>query len=393
MSFDKPYEGVRVVDLSQGVAGPYCAYLLARHGAEVIKVEPLEGDWARSLGPVYGDHCAYSMAVSPGKKSIAVDLKSEAGKKIVDQLIPSADVFLEGFRPGVIDRLGFGYEKLKAVNPGLIYLSVSGFGQEGPLREKPAMDPILQAFTGFMAENKGPDGVPHRTPTVIIDMTTGLYSHQAVVAALYAKAKGAPGRRINSSLMEAAANLQSIRLMSAVRDGPFRNVSGPGGTYLASDGVWIQIAGVKNHEFAGIARVLGKDDWIDDPRFKTPNDRYQNAGVLVEQVKVIIATRPAAEWREKFTAAGLQNEIVQTYEEFARHPHTKATGLISWTEHPDGGAPWATPNAAGTPRLKSGEPDAIAPALGQHTREILSGLGYAPTDIEGLIRQGVVKAA
>ncbi|MGE0768315.1 MAG: CaiB/BaiF CoA transferase family protein [Hyphomicrobiaceae bacterium] len=393
MSFEKPYEGIRVVDLSQGVAGPYCAYLLGRHGAEVIKVEPLEGDWARALGAQYGDHCAYSVAVSPGKKSIAIDLKAEAGKKIVEQLIPDADVFLEGFRPGVIDRLGFAYEKLKAVNPGLIYLSVSGFGQEGPLRTKPAMDPILQAFTGFMAENKGPDGIPHRTPTVIVDMATGLYSHQAVVAALYAKARGAPGRRINSSLMEAAANLQSIRLIGAVRDGPFRNVSGPGGTYLASDGAWIQIAGVKNHEFAGICRVLGKEEWIDDPRFKTTTDRYQNAGFLAEQVKAIIAMRPGAEWREKFTAAGLQNEIVQTYEDFAKHPHTEATGLISWTEHPGGGAPWATPNAAGTPRLKSGESDAIAPALGQHTREILTTLGYSASDIQGLIDSGIVKAA
>jgi len=393
MSFERPYEGIRVIDLSQGVAGPYCAYLLARHGAEVIKVEPLEGDWARALGPQYGDHCAYSVAVSPGKKSIAVDLKSDAGKRIVEQLIPGADVFLEGFRPGVIDRLGFGYEKLKAVNPGLVYLSVSGFGQDGPLREKPAMDPILQAFTGFMAENKGPDGVPHRTPTVIVDMTTGLYSHQAVVAALYAKARGAPGRRINASLMEAAANLQSIRLMSAVRDGPFRNVSGPGGTYLASDGAWIQIAGVKNHEFAGICRVIGKEEWIDDPRFATTTGRYENAAFLAEQVKAIIATRPGAEWRDKFTAAGLQNELVQTYDDFVKHPHTEATGLISWIEHPGGGAPWATPNPTGTPRLKSGEPDAIAPALGQHTREILAGLGYAPADIQSLIDKGVVKAA
>ncbi|MEZ5818965.1 MAG: CoA transferase [Hyphomicrobiaceae bacterium] len=391
MSFDKPYEGIRVVDLSQGVAGPYCAYLLARHGAEVIKVEPLEGDWSRALGAQYGDHTAFSVAANLGKKSLAVDLKTEAGKKIVEQLIPSADVFLEGFRPGVIDRLGFGYDKLKAVNPGLIYLSVSGFGQEGPLREKPAMDPILQAFTGFMSENKGPDGIPHRTPTIIIDMATGLFSHQAVVAALYAKAKGAPGRRINSSLMEAAANLQAIRMMSAVRDGPFRNVAGPGGTYLASDGGWIQIAAVKNHEFAGVCRVLGKEEWIDDPRFKTTTDRYANAPFLAEAVKAIIATKPAAEWRDAFTAAGLQNEIVQTYDDFVHHPHTEATGLISWTEHEGGGAPWATPNPAGTQRLRSGAPDALAPTLGQHTRNILTDLGYTSTDIESLIGQGVVK--
>lgn len=391
MSFDKPYAGIKVVDLSQGVAGPYCAYLLARHGADVIKVEPLEGDWSRSLGARYGDHTAFSVAANLGKKSLAVDLKADAGRKIVEQLIPSADVFLEGFRPGVIDRLGFGYEKLSKINPGLIYLSVSGFGQVGPLREKPAMDPILQAFTGFMSENKGPDGIPHRTPTIIVDMSTGLYSHQAVVAALYAKAKGAPGRRIDSSLMEAAVNLQAIRLMSAVRDGPFRNVAGPGGTYLCSDGGWIQIAAVKNHEFAGVCRVIGKEEWIEDARFKSTSDRYANAAFLGEAVAAILKTRPASEWRDKFTAAGLQNEVVQTYDDFVGHPHTEATGVITWTEHPGGGAAWATPNAAGTPRLQSGTPDAIAPTLGQHTREILSGLGYSSTDIDRLAKEGIIK--
>jgi crotonobetainyl-CoA:carnitine CoA-transferase CaiB-like acyl-CoA transferase len=390
MSFEKPYEGIRVVDLSQGVAGPYCAMLLARHGAEVIKVEPLEGDWARALGARYGDHTAFSVAANIGKKSLAVDLKSAEGKRIVERLIPSADVFLEGFRPGVIDRLGFGYETLKAINPGLIYLSVSGFGQIGPLREKPAMDPILQAFSGFMSENKGPDGIPHRTPTIIIDMATALYSHQAVVAALYAKARGAPGRRINSSLMEAAANLQSIRMMSAVRDGPFKNVAGPGGTYLGSDGGWIQIAAVKNHEFEGVCKVLGKEDWIGDPRFTTTTDRYANAGVLAEEVAAIIKTRPAAEWRDKFTAAGLQNEVVQTYDDFVGHPHTTASGLITWTEHDGGGAAWATPNPAGTRRMESGSADAKAPTLGQHTREILGQLGYPASDIDALASQGVV---
>ncbi len=390
MSFAKPYAGVRVVDLSQGVAGPYSAMLLARHGADVIKVEPHEGDWARALGPQYGDHTAFSVAANIGKRSIALDLKTERGREIVDRLVATADIFIEGFRPGVIDRLGFSYERLSAVNPGLIYASISGFGQTGPLREKPAMDPILQAFTGFMSENKGPDGIPHRTPTIIIDMSTALYAHQAMVAALYAKAKGAPGRRINVSLMEAAANLQSIRMMSAYRDGPFRSVAGPGGTYLASDGNWIQIAAVKNHEFKGVCEVLGLEELIDDPRFRTTADRYVNAAVLVERVKQIIATRPAADWRDRFTAKGLQNELVQTYAQFVDHPHTKASGVISPTLQPGSDAPWMTPNPPGTAPLVSEAPDAIAPTKGQHTSEILSELGYSAADRERLYENKVV---
>jgi crotonobetainyl-CoA:carnitine CoA-transferase CaiB-like acyl-CoA transferase len=196
MSFEKPYEGLRVVDLSQGVAGPYCAMLLARYGADVIKVEPLDGDWARLLAPVYGDNTAFSVGANIGKRSIAVDLKSETGRGIVERLIPDADVFLEGFRPGVIDRLGFSYDRLAEINKSLLYVSISGFGQDGPLREKPAMDPVLQAFTGFMSENKGQDGIPHRTPTIINDMATALYTQQALAAALYARRDGGRGRRI-----------------------------------------------------------------------------------------------------------------------------------------------------------------------------------------------------
>ena len=390
MSFEKPYAGINVVDLTQGVAGPYCAYLLARHGASVIKVEPLEGDWSRSLGPKYGDNTAFSVAANLGKRSLAVDLKTKEGREIVDKLIPKADVFMEGFRPGVIDRLGFSHERLSKVNPGLVYLSISGFGQIGPLREKPAMDPILQAFTGFMSENKGPDGIPHRTPTIIVDMSTGLFAHQAVVAALYAKARGATGRRVNASLMEAAANLQAIRMMSAVRDGPFKSVAGPGGSFQAVDGNWIQIAAVKNHEFEGVCRVLGLDDLIGDPRYASTTERYQHAAYLTGRAADVIKTKPAAHWRDKLTEAGLQNELVQTYDDFVAHPHSEATGVISWTEQPGSDKPWATPNAPGTEKLKSGAPDAISPTLGQHTRQILAELGYAAGDVEQLVKAKVV---
>lgn len=393
MNFDKPYAGIRVVDLSQGVAGPYCAMLLARHGADVIKVEPHEGDWSRSLGVIYGDNTAFSIAANLGKRSIALDLKSEAGRGVVDRLVAKADIFLEGFRPGVIDRLGFSYERLAAMNPGLIYLSISGFGQIGPLREKPAMDPILQAFTGFMSENKGPDEVPHRTPTIIIDMSTGLFAHQAVVAALFArKVQGAPGRRINASLMEAAANLQSIRMMSAYRDGPYKAMAGPGGTYQGSDGAWIQIAAVKNHEFKGACEVLGLGELIDDPRFKTTSDRYHHAAYLGERVRAVIATKPAVEWRDRFTKAGLQNELVQTYTDFVDHPHTAASGLISRTMQPGSDLPWPTPNPPGTPRLQSGAPDAQSPGKGQHTRQILVEAGYATAEIEKLVADRIVLA-
>ena len=208
MSFERPYQGIRVVDMSQGVAGPYCAMLLAQHGADVVKIEPKDGDWARSLGQEYGDHSAFSIAANLGKRSMVVDLKHPESRAVVDKMIAEADVFIEGFRPGVIDRLGYSYDRLKGINPSLIYVSVSGFGQAGPMRERPAMDPLLQAFTGFMSENFGGDSIPHRTPLIVFDMSTALYAQQAVAAALYAKRDHGAGRKIDLSLMESAAAVQ-----------------------------------------------------------------------------------------------------------------------------------------------------------------------------------------
>ncbi len=389
MSFDKPYDGLRVVDLSQGVAGPYCAMLLARHGADVVKVEPLEGDWSRLLSPVYGDSTAYSIVPNIGKRSIAIDLKTDAGRAIVERMIPDADVFLEGFRPGVIDRLGFPYERLAEINKTLIYLSISGFGQEGPMREKPAMDPVLQAFTGFMTENKGPDGVPHRTPTIINDMATALYAHQAVVAALYARRDEPRGRRINVSLMEAAANLQTIRLMSGYRDGPFKAGTAPSGTFKTSDG-WIQIVIIRDRDFRSLCDALDLSEIGSDPRYATSKDRYGHATFLNETVGKILETKPAAHWRDLFTGAKLQNEVVQSYEQFVEHPHTKETGFISWLPQEGTDTPWAAPNVPGLPRLDPSKPGHASPRNGQHTREILAELDYSASEIDELASTGVI---
>ncbi len=234
MGYDAPFAGLKVVDLSQGIAGPYCAMLLAQHGAEVIKVEGLgDGDWARTLGVRYGGHSAFSIIGNMGKRSLAIDLKSEAGKQVVWRLLKGADVFLEGFRPGVIKRLGFDYAAVSAREPRILYLSISGFGQTGPLAERPAMDPVLQAYTGLMNENRGEDDIPHRVPVIVVDMSTALYAFQALAAALYARRDETRGRYIDVSLMQAATNLQSIRLMASHLEG---GTMKPGGAPAASSG-------------------------------------------------------------------------------------------------------------------------------------------------------------
>lgn len=387
-----PYQGIRVVDLSQGVAGPYCSMLLAQNGADVIKIEPGgDGDWSRILGQTYGDHTAFSVAANLGKRSIVMDLKHQGSREIIDKMVAEADVFIEGFRPGVTDRLGYSYDRLKAINPKLIYVSVSGFGQRGPMRERPAMDPMLQAFTGFMSENKGADGLPHRTPVIFFDMSTALYAQQAVAATLFAqRVQGiTEGRRIEVSLMESAAAVQAIRVMSGYREGPFKIAAAPSGTFTTKDG-WLQIIVVKDQEMQKFAKALGHPEWAEDPRFSSSAARRENVDVLTVWVREILATNTTGHWQKVLSDAGLQNEAVQSYPEFVEHPQTKAMDTIAWLTAAGSEEPWPVPNIPGLTKFEAGTDLAVAPTKGQHTRDVLADFGYDDPAIDQLISDGVV---
>ena len=389
MSYEKPYEGIKVIDFSQGVAVPYCGMLLAQFGAEVFKIEPKEGDWARNLGQEYGQHSAFSVTANLGKKSIVFDLKNKKSQPILDQLIKECDVFIEGFRPGVIERLGYGYERLKNFNPKLIYLSISGFGQKGPMSKKPAMDPVLQAFTGFMSENKGPDDIPHRTPVIIFDMTTALYATQLVGSALFARIKKDVGKKIEVSLMEAAAAMQSIRLMSGYMEGPYTHASSPSGTFQTKDG-WIQIIVVKNHEFTKFCNAVGWESFLVDKRFSTNSVRRKHEAILSREVQKLFITETTEYWKNLLNKFEVQNEKVQNYKEFIESDQTKALRLISWLDQPTTNQIWPVPNLPGMPRLENGSKLSVAPTLGQDTEEIMKSLGYNADVIKNLINEEVI---
>jgi crotonobetainyl-CoA:carnitine CoA-transferase CaiB-like acyl-CoA transferase len=214
------YSGLRVLDLGQGVAAPYCAMLLAMQGAEVVKLEPPEGDWSRGLGTRYdGGHTAMSAHYNRGKESIALDLKAPAARVIASALADRADIVIEGFRPGVADRLGLGYPALAARNPRLLYLSVSGFGQDGPYAQLPCTDSVAQAFSGLMSVNLGNDGMPHRVGAIIVDTLTGLYAAQMLGVALYARERSGRGRRLEVSLTQCAAAILGHKLVEHVLEG------------------------------------------------------------------------------------------------------------------------------------------------------------------------------
>jgi crotonobetainyl-CoA:carnitine CoA-transferase CaiB-like acyl-CoA transferase len=394
MSYDAPFAGLKVVDLSQGIAGPYCAMLLAQHGADVIKVEGIgDGDWARTLGMRYGSHSAYSIIGNLGKRSIAVDLKSAAGKDVVWRLLKGADVFLEGFRPGVIKRLGFDYEQVSAREPRLLYVAISGFGQTGPLSERPAMDPVLQAYTGLMSENKGEDGVPHRVPVIVVDMSTALYAFQGLSAALYARRDETRGRYIDASLMQAATALQSIRLMACHLEGGVMKPGGaPGGVFQTADG-WMSILAFRDSEFRSFCQALDMPALADDPRFATGKLRLANDVALYAIVRPAVAARTSADMGERLTRARLMHERLNSYADFLAQPHVKESGLIQWLNQAGFDQPVPVPALPGMLPQLDGTPRGSAPVTGQHTNEILLQHGYGQAEIDSLMAKGIVAAA
>lgn len=391
MSYDAPFAGLKVVDLSQGIAGPYCAMLLAQHGAQVIKVENAgEGDWSRVLGARYGDHTAFSIVGNLGKRSVAIDLKLDQGKEVLWRLLRGADVFLEGFRPGVIGRLGFGYEAVSAREPRLLYVSISGFGQTGPLAERPAMDPVLQAFTGLTAENKGEDGIPHRVPVIPVDMATALYAYQALSSALYARRDETRGRYIDVSLLQGAAGLQAIRMMASTLEGGTVRPGGvPNSVYRTADG-WMTITAIHDREWRDLCAALERPDLAEDDRFSSPKSRYDNEAALNELLRPLLATRDCAEWSRRFTSAKILHERVNGYADFLGEPQVAATGAVAWLDQP--GVPQAVPvpQVPGTLPAANGTARSTAPACGQHTREVLREHGYDDTEIAALVACGVV---
>jgi crotonobetainyl-CoA:carnitine CoA-transferase CaiB-like acyl-CoA transferase len=394
MGYDAPFAGLKVIDLSQGIAGPYCAMLLAQHGADVIKVENIgEGDWSRALGVRYGEHTAFSIIGNIGKRSIALDLKSDAGKQVLWRLLGGADVFFEGFRPGVIRRLGFDYETVAAREPRLLYVAISGFGQTGPLAERPAMDPVLQAYTGMMAENVGEDGIPHRVPVIVVDMSTGLYAFQALSAALYARRNEPRGRFIDVSLMQAATALQSIRLMAThLEGGPMKPGGVPGGVFKTADG-WMSIIAINDRDFQSLCAAMDLPKVAGDVRFIDSPARFRHEAELYAILRPAIEVRTSAVWSERLTKAKLMHERLNSYAEFLEQPQVRETNLIQWLAQAGVPQPVPVPFLPGTERLADGAARAVAPVCGQHTEAILGEHGFSHREIADLAASGAIGVA
>ena len=381
MSHEFPYRGLKVLDLGQGVASPYCGMLLALYGADVVKVEPPEGDWARNLGGKYdgGRQSAMSLTFNRGKRGLTLDLKTDAGRAALRKLAEQADVLIEGFRPGVAARLGVGYESLKDVNPKLIMVSISGFGQTGPYSQRPVTDAAAQAFSGFVNANRGPDDVPHRAPILICDVATGMYAYQSVATALYARRDTGVGRWIDVSLMASAAAFIGHRSPEAwLEQGSAPALNVPAGSYQTKDG-WVVVAIVNEPQFVRWCGALNRPDLPGEARFANFPQRAAHEAELVAIIRDIMAGETSATWLERLRAADVICDPVTTYQDWYADPHVLAVGGASVLNQPGLGelrmprTPGALPSteAALTP----------APRNGQHSAEVLAEYGIPTTGL------------
>lgn len=370
---EKPYAGLSVLDASQGIAGPYCATLLAASGADVIKVEPPAGDWSRGLSTRAGTHSAMSTTYNRGKRAIVLDLHTPAGRDAYATLAAEADVMLEAFRPGVAARLGIVPQ---AGKPDVVFVSISGFGQAGPNSERPCTDGVAQAYTGMVALNRGADGVPHRTGAVMtVDVVTGLSAFAAVQAALASRALdrlhgAAPRRRVlDVSLIGSAAALMAVNLAEHGLLGHTPAVfSIPAGTYAAACGTWVMIALVREADFAALCAVLELPDLSAEPRFADFPHRFEHREALLPIIRKAFMRRPATEWLRRFGAARLLCDRVNDPLEFLAEPHVQATGAMVPLHQPGlGTLPFPLLPGMGAWSVP-------APALGEHTDAVLASL-------------------
>lgn len=372
LDLSKSFAGIRICDLSQGIAGPHATMLLAQYGADVIKVEPPAGDWGRLLGPAQGDHCVHSWYYNLGKRSISLDLKTKEGCEALTKIAQSSDVLIESFRPGVAARLGFGYDAVRALRPDVVYVSVSGFGQHGPYSERGTVDSLMQGFSGMMTMNQASDGTPHRQNMVAVDVLTGLYVFTAISSALFARRQHGQGGFLDISLMHAAANFQAVKIAEFhASGGEPQAFYGPVGYLPTADG-GVSISCRKQNHYEALCQVLGRPDLCGSSKFASVNARISEHDELMRELGASTSS-----WQTNYLLTALQKvdvlaEKAQTYGQWLTDPHVTATNAFEWTE----AGSWGELPLVRSICAHSAPPQRrIAPDIGEHSLEIRQELG------------------
>lgn len=395
-----PLVGMKVIEMSHIMAGPVCGLMLADMGADVIKVEKIPGgdDSRRFLPPEIDGESAAFMMMNRGKRGIALNLKTEGGKRVLEKLLADADVVIENYRPDTMKKLGFGYEELKKINPGLIYCAISGFGRSGPYAERGGFDLIAQGMSGLMSiTGEGPGRPPCKMGAPVTDVTAGLLSALGILAAYAHKQKTGEGQMVDTSLFEAGIIhtywQSAIALATGIAPGPMGSahpLNGPYQAFETADG-WINIGAANQRNWERMLDAMGASELGSDPRFVTNQDRMANLKALEDVLTAIFKTKPKAAWLEIMEAAGVPAGPVMDVCEMFEDPHAQARDMIPTVEH----ARLGPVKTLGLPIKLSGTPGKVAcaaPVFGQHSHEVLAEYGFDDAARQALIDEGAVIA-
>lgn len=391
-----PLSGVRVIDATTMLSGPWATMMLADQGADVIKIEaPGKGDHVRSLGNARGGMSAMFLNINRNKRSLAIDLKTPHGVQAIEELAAGADVFVQNFRPGVVDRLGIGEPVLRALNPNLIYVSIAGFGEKGPWSGKPVYDPIIQAVSGLTTVQAGADSErPRLVRTVLPDKVSAIVAAQAISSALFARERSGEGQHVRLSMLDAVLYFLWASDMGAQTYPDIEVRSQEAASFIdliyeTADG-YMTVAVMSDREWAGVTRALERPDWLADARFATPAARDRHVNERLEMTQEVLKTRTTAEWMVLFEANDVPCAPALTRAEVIRHPQVVANEIIIEHAHHAAGILRQTRAPArfeGTPtEIRRG-----APLLGEHSVEILRELGWDLSLITELMGQKIVQ--
>jgi len=389
-----PLDGIRIVDLTSMLSGPWATMILADQGADVIKVEePRLGDHTRAYGNRRNGFSASFLNLNRNKRSIAIDLKTAQGVDILMRLCKTADVLVQNFRPGVVERLGIGEAAIRVVAPHIVYVSINGFGENGPYAHKPVYDPIVQAFSGLTTVQAGADDRrPRLIRTVLPDKLTAVTAAQAIAAALVGRLRTGEGQHVRLAMLDAVlaflwASDMGAQTYVGERVSQRTAASFIDLIYETADG-FMTVAVMTNKEWAALTRALERPQWLEDARFRTPALRDQNIDARLEMTQDELKTRTTEEWLERLEAAGVPCAPVLTREQVIAHPQVVASGILIESEHPTAGRLRQTRAAArfeAPMRVRRG-----APRLGEHSQEILRELGLAEEAIAALRRDRII---